>query len=152
MCRKFYVDGSQIQNPGLGGGYAVVSEAGEVLVVGETDGPSTNNREELKAVIAAVGLVKPGEFAEIHSDSDYALGPYIHGWLADWKSRGWRRVKNLDLVQQLATAVEAHEGRVTFKWVRGHDGHELQELADAEANAAARRSLSRQLRELSTGT
>ncbi|MFM8377242.1 MAG: RNase H family protein, partial [Phenylobacterium sp.] len=59
----------------------------------------------------------------------------------NWKARGWKTadrkpVKNEDLWRRLDEARQRHE--VQWRWVKGHNGHELNERADA----LARRGLS----------
>jgi ribonuclease HI len=61
----------------------------------------------------------------------------ITKWLEGWKKRGWKTankkpVKNKDLWQRLEKAVAVHE--VEWKWVKGHSGHEENEIADQLAN------------------
>ena len=57
--------------------------------------------------------------------------------MADWKKRNWKTaakkpVKNKDLWQQLDQATQRHE--IEWHWVKGHTGHEGNELADQLAN------------------
>ena len=44
-------------------------------------------------------------------------------------------MKNVDLWKRLLKAKEAHQ--VTFIWVKGHDGHEMNERCDYLATSAA---------------
>lgn len=67
----------------------------------------------------------------------------MKGWARKWRSRGWRKadgepVLNVDLWQQLLEILEDME--VSFNWVRGHDGNELNERCDRLAVASARQS------------
>jgi ribonuclease HI len=62
-------------------------------------------------------------------------------WLSGWKRNGWRTagrqpVKNADLWMALAEAAAGHD--IRWEWVRGHNGHPLNERADELANAAIR--------------
>jgi ribonuclease HI len=90
---------------------------------------------ELMAAIQALeALNKPCQ-VELWTDSQY-LRQGITEWLPGWKARGWRTaakapVKNDDLWKRLDTARLRHE--VSWKWVKGHAGHELNERADALA-------------------
>jgi ribonuclease HI len=57
----------------------------------------------------------------------------MHGW----KKNGWRTadkkpVKNLELWQALDEATKRHE--ISWHWVKGHAGHDLNERADELAN------------------
>ena len=132
-----YTDGACSGNPGPGGWGAILRYNGveKELSGGEPD--TTNNRMELMAAIMALeALTRPCR-VRLHTDSRYVRDG-ITTWIHDWKRRNWRTadkkpVKNVDLWQRLATALEPHH--VDFIWVRGHAGHPENERADALARA-----------------
>ena len=101
---------------------------------------TTNNRMELMAVIAGLeALNRPCE-VELYSDSQYVVNAFNRHWIDGWIKKGWKRgknepVKNVDLWKRLLAAKEKH--RVTFIWVKGHDGHPQNERCDALATGAA---------------
>ncbi len=133
-----YTDGACSGNPGPGGWGAVLRFKGRERELNGHDDPTTNNRMELMAAIAALETLKRPCRVRLHTDSQY-LRDGITRWLADWKARGWRTaakkpVKNIDLWQRLDAARAPH--RVEFIWVRGHSGHPENERADALARAA----------------
>ena len=73
---------------------------------------------------------------EIHTDSQYVKNG-IQGWLHGWKKNGWKTaakkpVKNVELWQALDEATRRH--KITWHWVKGHAGHDLNERADRLAN------------------
>ena len=135
---EIYTDGACSGNPGPGGWGAIMlfKTTRKELSGGET--LTTNNRMELMAAIAALeGLKRPCE-VHLHTDSMY-LKDGITKWITGWKAKGWKTadkkpVKNIDLWQRLDQARAGHT--ISWRWVRGHNGHELNEAADALARAA----------------
>jgi ribonuclease HI len=96
---------------------------------------TTNNRMELMAAIQALEALKMPCKVELHTDSQY-VKTGISEWVSGWKARGWKTaakapVKNEDLWRRLDEARARH--CVDWRWVRGHNGHPLNERADALA-------------------
>lgn len=126
-------DGACSGNPGPGG-YGAILKYGELEK--ELNGgyrQTTNNRMEMMAVI--VGLETVNQSCKVHviSDSKYIIDAITKKWLEGWKKRGWKTsgkapVKNIDLWKRMELAMTPHD--VSWEWVRGHDGHELNERAD----------------------
>ena len=101
---------------------------------------TTNNRMELTAAIAALKALKYPCEVTLTSDSKYLTDAINLGWLALWQRRGWRKadnspVLNVDLWEKLLPLLGKH--RVTFVWIRGHDGHPYNERCDRLATAYA---------------
>lgn len=140
-----YTDGSSRGNPGPGGYGAVLrftDAAGEVHTKELSAGyrSTTNNRMELMGAIAALEALRRPCEVEIHSDSQYVVNAFNKDWVAGWIKRGWKNaskqpVKNPDLWQRLLSAAEPHE--VSWVWVKGHAGEELNERCDELATSAA---------------
>jgi ribonuclease HI len=135
---EIYTDGACSGNPGPGGWGAILlfKDSRKELSGGET--LTTNNRMELMAAIAALEALKRACDVRLHTDSMY-LKDGITKWMHGWKRNGWKTadkkpVKNVDLWQRLETAAAKH--KISWHWVRGHDGHEMNEAADALARAA----------------
>lgn len=131
---SYYTDGSASPNPGPGG-FAVIKD-GAPHILGSEEGDTTNIRMEGKAIIAALRDAD-GAACTIHTDSEFWIN-VITKWAPGWKAKGWKKkggdIKNLDIVQE---ADELFAGSAaTLVWVRGHDGTELNELADVWANKA----------------
>jgi ribonuclease HI len=57
-------------------------------------------------------------------------------WIPGWRARGWKRkegpLKNVELLQELDRLLAEH--RITWQWVKGHDGNPGNECVDALAN------------------
>ena len=140
-----YTDGASRGNPGPGGYGAVLLYTGangqeHRLELARGFERTTNNRMELLAAIVALEALNRPCAVELHSDSQYMVNAFNQHWTQGWIRRGWKTsgkqpVKNRDLWQRLLAAAEPHE--VTWIWVRGHAGHELNERADELATTAA---------------
>ena len=101
---------------------------------------TTNNRMEILSAIAGLEILKEPCQVKIHSDSRYLVDAQSKGWISKWKQQGWRKadksaVKNVDLWMRLERAAAPH--RVEWIWVKGHDGHEMNERCDLLATEAA---------------
>lgn len=154
MCKvTIFTDGSCLGNPGSGGWAAILkyTELQKDKIIPEERILSggyrltTNNRMELMAAIK--GLQKVLEITrikkiEIVSDSQYLCNAFEQGWIKNWKKQGWRRknnglIANADLWQTLDTLIEGNKFNIKFTWVRGHNGHPLNEKCDFLANREA---------------
>lgn len=101
---------------------------------------TTNNRMELMAAIIGLEALNRPCQVELYSDSKYLTDAFNRHWIDSWQRKGWKRgknepVKNVELWKRLLAAMEPHE--VSFIWVKGHDGHELNERCDRLATSAA---------------
>jgi ribonuclease HI len=138
---EIFTDGACSGNPGPGGWGAVLRYKGTEKELHGAESPTTNNRMEMMAAIAALEALKRPSAVRLFTDSQY-LRDGITRWLPQWKARGWKTadkkpVKNVDLWQRLQAAETPHE--VEFIWVRGHAGHPENERADQLAVAAIER-------------
>ncbi len=130
-----FTDGACRGNPGPGGWGAILISGGHEREICGGALATTNNRMEMTAAIEALEALKRPCKVELHTDSQY-LRTGITEWLAGWKARGWRTadkkpVKNEDLWRRLDEARARHT--VEWRWVKGHNGHELNERADGLA-------------------
>lgn len=130
-------DGSSLNNPGPSG-WAWYIDDDRWAAGGWPQG--TNNMGELMAVL---DLLRQTAHVEddllILCDSQYVINS-LTKWMPGWKRRGWRKadgkpVQNVELLQALDGALAGR--RVSFDWVKGHAGHDLNEAADLRARAAA---------------
>jgi ribonuclease HI len=135
---EIFTDGACSGNPGPGGWGAILRYRGVEKELSGAEAPTTNNRMELMAAIAALEALKRPSRVKLYTDSQY-LRDGITRWLPVWKARGWRTankspVKNIDLWQRLDAAAAHHD--IEWHWVRGHAGHPENTRADALARAA----------------
>lgn len=146
MFVKIYTDGSARGNPDGPGGYGCVlhytDSKGQLHERQFSQGyiRTTNNRMELMAAIVGLeALIRPCQ-VELYSDSKYLVDAFNQHWIEGWIRKDWKRgknepVKNVDLWKRLLKAKEPHQ--VTFIWVKGHNGHAMNELCDTLATRAA---------------
>ena len=140
---KIYTDGSSNPNPGPGGFGVVVLDNTENLVYNlyrESSENTTNNREELKAILYTLknygALILDDEFIEIpivYSDSVYAINTF-NDWMFSWAQNDWRKsdgakAENLDIIQKYYELW--NQGyRIELKKVPGHADVKGNILAD----------------------
>lgn len=135
---EIYTDGACRGNPGPGGWAALLSSGKREKEISGAENPTTNNRMELQAVIAALQALKRPIEVRLYTDSQYVRRGILE-WLPQWKARGWKTadkkpVKNQDLWQLLEHEAARH--RIAWHWVPGHAGVVGNERVDALANAA----------------
>lgn len=138
-----HTDGACHPNPGGYGGWCAIltmpDRPGREKVLVGSEHPTTNNRMELRSVIEALCSLKEGPFAvEVVTDSQYVMNGFTKGWVSGWKRRGWRKadgdpVLNADLWDLLDGLVAKH--RVSWRWIRGHSDHPVNERCDRLAVA-----------------
>jgi ribonuclease HI len=103
----------------------IVAPDGTRQELNGADRATTNNKMELTAAIEALRQIPRGAAVVLRSDSQY---------LVNTMTRNWKRNANRDLWEQLDVEAELRE--VSFQWVRGHAGDELNEHTDRLANLA----------------
>jgi ribonuclease HI len=137
---QIFTDGSSRGNPGPGGYGTVVRYGPHQRELAQGFLKTTNNRMEILAAVAGLEILKEPCRVAIYSDSRYLVDAQSKGWVENWKKRGWRKadkspVKNVDLWKRLERAAQGHQ--IQWHWVRGHDGHEMNERCDELATEAA---------------
>lgn len=146
MKVTIYTDGAARGNPDGPGGYGTVLQyvdaTGKLFEKRISQGykKTTNNRMELMAAIVGLeALNRPCE-VDLYSDSKYLTDAFNANWVDGWLKNNWKNsqkkpVKNVDLWKRLLAAKEKHQ--VKFIWVKGHNGHPMNELCDQLATSAA---------------
>ena len=131
-----HTDGACSGNPGPGGWGAVLQYGKTVRELKGGAPLTTNNQMELTAAIEALNALKRPVAVQLHTDSSYVKDG-LTKWIHNWKKNGWKTadkkpVKNVELWQALDAAVARHQ--IVWHWVKGHNGDEMNERADALAN------------------
>lgn len=141
---EIYTDGSCRGNgqENSKGGFGVVVVANEKIeyMCSQDSAPTTNNREELKAIIHALELTQTdykNYNCVIYSDSAYCVN-MCKEWIWSWHSRGWLRagnkpIENLDLVEQIYNYLTIEFNNFNIVKVKGHNDVLGNEIADALA-------------------
>lgn len=135
-----YTDGACRNNPGRGGWGAILVYNGREKELSGGEVLTTNNRMELTAVIAALSALTESCEVKLTTDSQYVVNAIEKGWLDSWRRNGWKKsdkspVQNVDLWEKLILLLDTH--KVSFVWVRGHNGHPYNERCDALATKFA---------------
>jgi ribonuclease HI len=129
---EVWTDGACSGNPGPGG-WAWATRDGRQDSGGEPR--TTNQRMEIRAALEAVRAL-PGPLVVV-SDSTYVVNCFRDAWWKGWIARGWltsakKPVASRDLWEPLVELVN-ERGDVSFRWVKGHSGDEMNDLVDALA-------------------
>ena len=134
-----YVDGSCTGNGKAvnSGGFGVVvldNDENLIFTYAKRSVNTTNNREELKAILFALityGRNNPTPI--VYSDSAYCVNTF-NDWMFRWASNNWIKSdgnspENLDLIQAYYDFYNKGY-RIDLRKIRGHAGHKYNELAD----------------------
>jgi ribonuclease HI len=138
---EIFCDGACSGNPGPGGYGAILRCGGREKEISGCAPDTTNNRMELTAVIEALRQLTRPCSVTVTTDSQYVVKGMTE-WIAGWQRNGWRNSKkeavlNRDLWETLLEASRQHS--ISWKWVRGHDGHAENERCDCLARDALSR-------------
>lgn len=140
-----YVDGACKGNPGPGGWGLVGFRDGKYLyhTFQHTEVSTTNNREELKAMIEAFNdsmniiNIYSNDQIIIYSDSAYVVNT-INDWIWSWAKNNWmnskkKTVENIDLMKIIYNYLNTNFCPFQVVKVSGHEGVVGNEFADALA-------------------
>ena len=154
-----WTDGSAFDN-GLDSciaGAAWVSSHGAVYSARIADGPTSNNVAEVVAVVMELLSWRHTDLV-IHTDSMYVI-KLVKGNLLAMERDGWVKnvssmrpprpwavdtlaglpdvVSSVDLLRYLLYLLRSHDGYISFRWVKAHNGDVNNSRADEMAKAAA---------------
>ena len=124
-----YTDGAAKGNPGPGGYGAILQSGPHYKEISQGFRLTTNNRMELLSVIVCLEMLKQdGCEVTVYSDSKYVVDAVEKKWIQGWIRKNWKDVKNPDLWKRYLDAAARH--KVRFKWIKGHNGHPMNERCD----------------------
>lgn len=138
-----YTDGSCIGDRSGGFGVVVLNDREEIQeLYSEQIDETTNNREELKAIIYAARHFgktmfdfEEYEVPIVYSDSAYCVNT-LTNWMYGWEERGWLKAdnkvpENLDLIKEYFELSKI--SKIDLRKCAGHSGNKWNDLADALA-------------------
>lgn len=105
---------------------AVLGFKGVWKAVGKYLGAATNQQAEIAAATIGLENLKEPCKVKLLSDSRYVV---------ETMSSGWKRKTNHDWWDKLDSAAAKHD--IHWQWIKGHAGHEVQEIADKAARTIA---------------
>lgn len=135
-----YTDGACSGNPGPGGFGVVILDDDENYIShhSEYTKSTTNNREELKAILwtfmkygAAVGEWETAPI--VYSDSAYCVNVF-NNWMFQWANHGWRKSdkqepENMDLIKPFYKHYQ-NGYRIDLRKIKGHSGNQWNDFVD----------------------
>lgn len=141
MRYEIYTDGATSGNgkanaPG-GWAYVILRDGHLISQNSGAEVGTTNQRMELTAALRACEEIDAMDgFAtvKLYSDSAYLINCFKQNWWKNWRANGWKNSKkepvaNQDLWERLIYFFMKTPGYDFIK-IRGHAGHEYNELVD----------------------
>ena len=120
-----FTDGACRGNPGPGGYGSIIRTLDREEEISGSAKNTTNNVMELTAAVVALKRLKEPCEVVLTSDSQYLVKGMTE-WIKKWVKKGWvttskQPVKNKDIWLELEQLSKPH--KISWKWVRGHQGH-----------------------------
>lgn len=100
---------------------------------------ASNQVAELYAIMKALASIPVHIPIKIQTDSNFWVKTIgtdgKSGWMFGWKKKGWKKADgkvpaNLQLLLKLDALLSKRRAATTFEWVKGHNGHHLNEIVD----------------------
>ncbi len=135
---EIFTDGACRGNPGPGGYGSIIRTRDQENEISGSAKNTTNNIMELTAAVVALKQLKKPCEVVLTSDSQYLVKGMTQ-WIKGWAKKGWitaskQPVKNKAIWLELNQLNKIH--KISWKWVRGHQGHAENERCDVLANMA----------------
>lgn len=128
-----YTDGScnNLSPYGEGGASYVILDGQKNIIKQNSKGfvGVTNNRMELMAILSAVAAIPEGSTLLVYTDSQYCIKVLTNKRNVNNQTR-----PNASVIRQYFKYASRLKS-VKFEWVKGHNGNEFNEMADALAES-----------------
>ncbi len=131
-------DGACSGNPGPGGWGTIVEIEGQQYEYSGGSRRTTNNIMEMTGALEGIKSTPAGCSIVLTSDSQYLVKGMTQ-WLAGWKKKGWKKADGKDVLNKEIwheLDKESSKRSITWKWIKGHAGHEENERCDELARQA----------------
>lgn len=140
---EMFTDGACSGNPGPGGWGTILRYKGVEKELSGGERETTNNRMEMTAVISGLKALNEPCCVDLYTDSKYVCDSVTKGWVYSWKKNNWKKsdkkpALNVDLWEEMLLLFDTH--RVTFHWLKGHNGHPENERCDELAVMQSRKN------------
>lgn len=152
---KIYTDGSCLHKAnitgsatGPGGWAYVVTDGNKILYANDgSEKDTTNGRMEVLAMANALhylfynkdhDVIKKLSDIILISDSQYVING-LKTWLPGWKNKNFSGIKHPELWKKIDEFRQPFLSKLSYQWVKGHNGDPNNELADQLAQNAARK-------------
>lgn len=151
-----YTDGSG-DNAKKNGGFGIVLiyKGEETYYQSDQYINTTSARMEIRGALKALQLIKNKNLpVTLYCDNQYVVNSISLGWAKKWESEDWKgeyepgerqvfniwktlgKRTNYDLWMQVLEEIRKFTNTVEFRWVKGHNGHEYNEICDILAGEA----------------
>ena len=134
---KLYLDGSSIENPGLGGYSCFLQCERYSKKIFKGFRYTTNNRMELLSMIVSLeSLKKDNQLVFIYSDSKYVVDTIRENWINFWFIFFFKNKKNLDLWKRFWFIY--NKNKINLYWIKSHCKNIKNKLCDTSALKSSR--------------
>lgn len=153
---KIFTDGSGDNRKRDGGfGIVLIYKEEEVYYQSDKYTNTSSARMEIRGALKALQLIEIKSLpVTLYCDNQYVVNSIAKGWAYKWESENWKgeyepgerqvfniwktlgKRTNYDLWIQVLAEIRKFKHKPQFKWVKGHNGHEYNEICDILAGEA----------------
>ena len=137
---KIYADGSYLRDTGFSGyGGFIEDVQGNRTIYKKSFKNGSSNLMELLAITEGLEKLKSMEKIQVYTDSRFVIRGLVQ-WIHFWKHNNWQTAhsKAVKFAEHWQYIDSLCDGKLMeFKWIKGHSGHEGQDLCHRLARKSA---------------